>query len=202
VDSRVELHGGHGDDRLEGDNAADRLYGDAGEDNLVPDAGSDSVSGGPGLDVVDYTQIVLAGGWGSHTSAVTVNLTKGVARGKRFGTDRLRSDVEGAYTGDGNDTLVGNDKRDVFYAGYGELRAVDGRGGNDTLIGSGDDDDLRGSDGDDILVGDFGDDHLDGGTGVNQLDGGAGTDVCLNPSTGTACELAMRARALVSPRRR
>ena len=72
---------GPGDDRLEGDNAADRLYGDAGEDTLVPDAGNDSVSGGPGLDVVDYTQIVSAGGWGSHTSAVTVNLTKGVARG-------------------------------------------------------------------------------------------------------------------------
>lgn len=85
---------------------------------------------------------------------------------------------------------------------YGERTAVERRGGNDTLIGSGDDDDLRGSDGDDILFGDFDDDHLVGGTGVNQLDGGAGADVCLNPSAGTACELAMRARALVSPRRR
>lgn len=274
--SRVEMHGGPGDDRLEGDDAADRLFGDAGDDTLVPDAGDDRVAGGSGLDVVDYTQIVSVGGWGSHTSAVMVNLSEGVARGKRFGLDRLRSDVEGAYTGDGNDTLIGNAGRNFFYGGYGDRTVVDGRGGrdlltfnsediaggccdavtvdlatgtghtsspyggrtrltvrgiedvqgsgdgdvllgdagpnrliggtfnhhdfgdgddlldgrggNDTLIGSGDDDDLRGSGGDDILFGDFGDDHLDGGPGVNQLDGGAGADVCLNPSSGTACE--------------
>lgn len=131
--SRVEMHGGHGDDRLEGDDAADRLFGDAGDDNLVPDAGNDRVSGGPGLDVVDYTQTVSFGGWSSHISPVTVNLGKGLAVGRRFGTDRLRSDVEGAYTGDGNDTLIGNGQRNIFYGGYGDRTVVDGRGGRDLL---------------------------------------------------------------------
>ena len=137
--SRVEMHGGSGDDRLEGDNASDALFGDAGADTLLPDAGNDRVAGGTGVDVVDYTEVLYFGGAGSHTSRVSVNLSQGVAHGRRFGTDRLHPDVEGAYTGDGNDTLIGNGKRNVFYGGYGDRTVVDGRGGRDLLTFSSED---------------------------------------------------------------
>jgi Ca2+-binding RTX toxin-like protein len=265
--SRVVMHGGGGDDLLVGDNGADRLFGDAGDDDIAPDGGSDHVSGGPGIDIVNYTMLHAYASASSHTIAVTVNLANGVATGKRFGTDRLRGDVEGAHTGDGDDTLTGDAKSNIFDGGDGDRSTVDGRGGrdllrfdepvtldlatgkgrmrsayggnlrlrvqnvedvqgspgtdiilgndranrltggtyddaefgdgndyldgrggNDTLGGSGADDDLRGGEGDDVLAGGHGDDRLDGGAGQNQLDGGPGTDVCLNPSTGSACE--------------
>ena len=131
--SRAVLHGGPGDDVLEGDDRADQLFGDEGNDSLAPDAGNDRVSGGPGHDVVDYTRIIEFGSSASHTTAVTVNLAKGVASGKRFGTDHIARDVEGAYTGDGNDRLTGNARRNVFYGGYGDRTVVDGRGGRDLL---------------------------------------------------------------------
>ena len=131
--SRVLLHGGGGNDRLEGDDGADRLFGDAGDDSLAPDAGNDRISGGSGVDIVDYTTVLSFGGSRSHTTWVRVNLTRGVAHGKRFGSDQLGGDVEGASTGGGNDTLIGNAKRNVFYGGFGDRTVVDGRGGRDLL---------------------------------------------------------------------
>ena len=127
------LHGGKDDDLLEGDDHDDRLLGGAGDDVLSGDAGVDTVGGGRGVDVVDYRQIIEFASWGSHRSSVTVNLATGIATGKRFGTDRLADDIEGAYTGDGRDTLVGDRRHNFFYAGYGARSVVDGRGGRDLL---------------------------------------------------------------------
>jgi Ca2+-binding RTX toxin-like protein len=47
------------------------------------------------------------------------------------------------------------------------LRFIDAKGGNDTLIGSGFDDDLRGGADDDLLDGRGGNDVLNGGSGDN-----------------------------------
>lgn len=131
--SRVALYGGGGDDLLEGDDHGDRLYGGPGDDRLAGDAGDDRIAGGRGFDIVDYREIIEFASWGSHRSNVTVNLARGVASGKRFGTDQLHRNVEGAYTGDGNDTLIGDRGRNVFYAGYGDRSTIDGRGGRDML---------------------------------------------------------------------
>lgn len=131
--SRVVMPGGSGDDHLAGDDAADRLYGDAGADVLAPDAGNDHVHGGDGLDIVNYNDVIGFYSESSHRSTVVVNLTKGVARGRMFGTDQLHSSVEGASTGDGSDILIGNKRRNVFFGGFGERDVVDGRGGRDLL---------------------------------------------------------------------
>ena len=131
--SRVVLRGGGGNDVLEGDDHDDRLAGGVGADVLSADAGDDTVSGGPGVDVVDYRQVIAFARWSSHRSSVRVDLTAGVASGRRFGTDRLADDVEGAYTGDGSDRLVGDRGRNIFYAGYGTRSVIDGRGGRDLL---------------------------------------------------------------------
>jgi Ca2+-binding RTX toxin-like protein len=131
--SRVAMYGGGGGDLLEGDDHGDRLYGGPGEDRLAGDAGDDRIAGGPGVDIVDYRETIGFASWGSHRSDITVNLTRGVASGKGFGTDRLDSNIEGAYTGGGSDTLIGDRGRNIFYAGYGDRSTIDGRGGRDLL---------------------------------------------------------------------
>jgi len=77
---------------------------------------------------------------------------------------------------DGNNTLIGNDARDILYGGNGD----------DSLIGGAGDDVLKGGRGVDVLIAGAGSDKLYGGKGAdtllasegtNQLYGGKGGDV-------------------------
>ncbi|MGF7146820.1 Ca2+-binding RTX toxin-like protein [Sphingomonas zeicaulis] len=77
--------------------------------------------------------------------------------------------IENATGGSGDDTILGNDVRNVLI----------GNAGNDTLIGRAGDDILYGYAGDDVLQGGDGNDTLRGGLGNDTLDGGDGNDSLL-----------------------
>jgi len=134
-----------GDDYLIGDEPpgqgflvvddSDTLDGGAGDDLLDGGRYPDLISGGPGFDAVDYS---------TRTEAVSVTLDGTATSGNSFdefsgARDTVETDVEGAFGGSGDDTLIGN--------------------ANDNL--------LDGGAGDDLLDGGFGADDLSGGPGLD-----------------------------------
>jgi Ca2+-binding RTX toxin-like protein len=130
------VRGGSGVDIIEGNELNNVLDGGPGADNI---------SGGDGVDAVDYSR---------RTAVVNVTLNGGVGTDGEAGeNDTIAADVEGAFGGAGNDTLVGA-------AGNGFLS---GFGGNDDLSDVG------------------GIDTLDAGTGddeIDSVDGAVDHDVC------------------------
>ena len=74
--------------------------------------------------------------------------------------------IEHGLTGNGNDTITGNDADNGLSAGFG-TDIVDGGAGNDAI---------RGGSGNDDLNGETGFDLIEGGTGNNLIEGGAGGD--------------------------
>lgn len=61
--------------------------------------------------------------------------------------------IENAFSGWGNDRLIGNDAANILSGGGGN-DTIDGGGGNDTLIGGAGNDILNGGAGNDMLIGD------------------------------------------------
>ena len=145
----VLLFGSDGDDSLTGTNAADVLDGGLGNDFLIGLGENDSLTGGAGNDV-------LNGGEGSdvvvETANVNLTLTNLALAG--VGTDTLIG-IERAF-------LTGGAAGNKFDARAFTLGAValDGLGGNDTLLGG---------TGDDTLTGKLGNDSLVGGAGTDRL---------------------------------
>lgn len=164
------LFGYAGDDTLTGNDGNDVLEGGSGDDFLDGGAGSDTISGGAGFDAVTYY---------SYSASINANFSTGVVWIPDAGgeVDQLDS-VEEILTGDGDDTVIGNDGANFVYAQGGD-NELHGGEGNDTLSAA-----FGG--GDNSLYGDGGDDTLTvlgfvGGT--NLLDGGAGND-SMTGSTG------------------
>ena len=113
--------------------------------------GADTIAGGDGLhDLVDYS---------ARTGSVSVSLDGSPTDGQTGEGDDVRSNLEQAMTGSGDDSLVGN------------------AWGND----------LRGWTGDDEVSGGDGDDMIDGGVGFDTLDGNAGANTCLNGESVANC---------------
>ena len=139
------LTGGAGNDGLWGQGGNDTIDGSAGNDTIGGGTGDDRVIGGVGVDTAHF----------GKATAVTVNLSTGVATGE--GTDAL-SLFENISGSPGADRLTGSDV----------VNLLKGVGGNDTILGQG---------ANDRLVGAGGNDSLTGGTGTDVCDGGAGTDV-------------------------
>ena len=81
----------------------------------------------------------------------------------------LRSLIENATGGAGNDSITGNQVANTLSGGAG-TDSLDGGAGADTLVGGSGDDQLTGGDGDD---------RLEGGSGADTLTGGAGADTFL-----------------------
>ncbi len=94
-----------------------------------------------------------------------------VANALLFNGD-LRSLIENAIGGPGDDTLSGNEADNL----------LDGNGGNDILTGLAGDDTLEGDAGNDTLDGGADDDLLDGGSGDDSIAGGSGDDTVLGGS--------------------
>jgi Ca2+-binding RTX toxin-like protein len=147
------LFGGPYADRLRGDDRSNRVVGRAGNDTLIGRGGRDFLSGqgaddvlrgGPGVDLAEY--------YGqNHIDDLTygpmrVNLRTGRARGN--GSDRLAG-IEGATGSDGDDTMIGNNRANLFFWLYG---------------------------GADIVMSHGGADFVDAGMGPDLLDGGGGND--------------------------
>jgi Ca2+-binding RTX toxin-like protein len=131
-DSRIRALGGPGDDDLIAGERNDRLFGGNGRDILTGQEGDDTIRGGRGKDVLDYSLDHFFQGVQSHRRGVRVDLTTGVATGKAWGTDRI-SGIDKVWTGDGSDTVIGNDRRNVFYTGFGRRNEIDGGGGRDRV---------------------------------------------------------------------
>jgi Ca2+-binding RTX toxin-like protein len=85
-----------------------------------------------------------------------------------FGADNVT-------TGNGMDTLDGNEGDDSLNGGGG-IDHVEGGGGDDTLHGGADNDHVNGGGGNDQLYGDDGSDWIVAGTGLDAVDGGTGAD--------------------------
>ncbi|KZL00165.1 Serralysin [Pseudovibrio sp. Ad5] len=83
--------------------------------------------------------------------------------------------IENAYTGSGDDELIGNDAHNKLFANEGHDLLGGGRG-NDWLYGGSEIDQLKGGRGKDRLYGEDGRDTLDGGVGNDRLYGGKGDD--------------------------
>lgn len=207
------LSGSDGNDVLFGDSGDDRLSGDAGNDRLQGALGNDFQSGGldsdlyvfgpgaegndvlvesavddPAVDEVDLSQ---------KTTGFTFDLTSNLQQTVGLGhTVQLvfPDNFENAKSGAGNDTLIGNNRRNRLDAGAGNdtLRGGDendvlisgdgndtafGGGGNDTMTGGTGDDRLFGEGGNDILNADQGNDQLTGGVGDDALVGSEGNDL-------------------------
>ncbi len=114
-----------------------------------------------GIDTLDFSSVTadqrfnLGSQRISDVGGLTGNLS--IARG---------TVIENAFSGSGNDTMVGNDANN-------ELR---GAAGNDVLQGLNGDDILRGGDGNDSQLGGTGNDTLFGDAGMDTLNGHAGND--------------------------
>jgi Ca2+-binding RTX toxin-like protein len=169
--------GGKGDDVLLGGNGNDSLVGGFGNDKIVGNAGNDYLNGGleAANSDADGTDTIL-GGTGEdavlytyRTTPLTITLD-GVADSGAVGeNDLIGSDVEDAFGGRGNDSIVGNASRNYLSGGTGS-DTLRGGAGNDILNGScvGDgSDSLYGDQGIDamLMAGDKVADHYDVGPG-------------------------------------
>jgi Ca2+-binding RTX toxin-like protein len=165
------LIGGSGNDKLYGASmyaigitwAPDNLYGNDGADLLYGGwAGSpgDYLDGSSGTDMVTYAD---------RTSGVTINLAD-----SNVGEDHIYG-VENATGGSGDDTMIGNDGPNWFFAGGG-VDTLSGNGGNDVLHGGDGNDTVDGGAGHDVVAGDKDNDLLIGGTGDDYISGHEGLD--------------------------
>ncbi len=90
------LDGAEGDDTLNGTAGNDTLKGFTGADVLDGGTGADTMSGGGGVDVVSYA---------SRSADVSVDLLGTPDDGEKGENDQVRTDVESARTGSGDDKI-------------------------------------------------------------------------------------------------
>lgn len=192
------IQGNAGFDVITGSRGSDKIFTNDGNDYVNDSGGSDTIDGGAGRDIF-YPGLNTNGQYETQQSSTNQNVwtltntgTIGLssysvtlsADGSRTvtGSDgrvstlqnfEIISFVGGGFGSNGDDTLTGG-TRDEIYVGLS---------GNDTLAGGAGNDTLLGGVGDDSLSGDAGDDLLLGGTGVNRLDGGDGNDFFAHSTT-------------------
>ncbi|HWM10313.1 MAG TPA: calcium-binding protein [Solirubrobacteraceae bacterium] len=146
-----ELIGGDGNDALNGGTDADRLSGGSGTDTLNGDWGDDSLTGGPGADTFNGGAGTDVADYSTRVSAVTVWIDALANDGAPGEADIVKTDVENAIGGAGNDTMLGGALANVLWGGDGH-DSIDGEAGNDTLDGGDGDDALAGGAGTDIVT--------------------------------------------------
>ena len=175
----------------------DRLTGNAAENVIDPGAGQDAVNGGAGEDILDLSARAgamtvdlderIAGGWISSVNYAHATLTAIEGAWTGSGDDVLLGDGSANWFdgGDGADFLLGGMGADVLDGGDGydvasyedraeSVRAdLDGLAGDDGAAGEGD---TIGTDIEDLYGGD-GADELTGDSSDNELYGGAGADL-------------------------
>jgi len=139
-----------------------RIYGDREGDNDTYfytndfdqiDKSSQTLSDGAGLDTINAAAV---------SSSSVLNLNPG-AQSTIDGRSVVIAGgtiIENAFTGDGDDIVIGN----------AAANWINGGRGNDHIVGG---------DGSDQLEGGLGDDTLDGGAGLNSMDGGGGDDIVI-----------------------
>jgi hypothetical protein len=163
--SSLLADGGVGGDYILDGAGNDTINGGPGGDVWIANVGADVFTGGDGDDTVDYT---------GRSNPVAVLPNGQPVSGEAGENDTVGADVEGAFGGAGNDTIVGN--------GLGNR--LSGGGGNDTITGGAAEDRVDGQEGDDRI------DTRDGR--FDSIDCGAGTDTLLADAGDSAvnCEIA------------
>ena len=115
----------------------------------------------------------LAAGTGDGSNTLTFT---GSGRSDNWGASLDNVEMYEAVEGaGGNDSLLGDLGDDVIFAGAGD-DIVRGGIGEDTIIGGSGNDEIYGNEDDDSIVGDLGDDTVYGETGDDFVSGGAGND--------------------------
>ena len=161
----LQVDAGIGGDYITDGAGNDTINGGPGGDNWIAGGGTDVFNGGDGDDTADYS---------GRGNPVTILLNGQAASGEAGEADTVGADVEGAFGGAGNDTIVGNNLGN----------RLSGGGGNDTITGGTGEDRVEGQEGDDRI------DTRDGR--YDSIDCGAGTDTLLaDPGDSAAnCEIA------------
>ncbi len=131
------IDGGSGNDHLVGGGSQDWLFGNSGDDLLDGGSGADSISGGDGVDTVDYS---------TRASGLTVTLDDQYGDGAAGENDNVRTSVENALGGSGNDSLTGSAVNNALTGGAGD-DTIDGGSGADSIDGGDGADLLRARDG-------------------------------------------------------
>jgi serralysin len=143
---------------------------------------------GGGNDTYDFSNYsanlkvsLKPGGWTTVApTQLPISTTAGyvapgsIANALLYNND-LRSLIENAIGGSGDDYIIGN-QADNRLEGNDGADTLEGAEGADTLLGGLGNDSLVGGVGNDSLIGGAGDDQLLGGDGNDRLDGGGGSD--------------------------
>jgi Ca2+-binding RTX toxin-like protein len=145
---------------------------------------------GNGIDTYDLSNYATAvnvnlapGQWSITAENQRATIASGVlARGTVFNAllynNDLRSIIENATGGAGNDTLAGNQVGNELKGNGGNDTAT-GLAGADTLVGDAGNDTLDGGDDADSISGGADNDSLSGGGANDTVDGGSGSDTIL-----------------------
>jgi Ca2+-binding RTX toxin-like protein len=167
-----------------------RLTGDSGDDTLIGSNAPEDVQGGSGRDLINGNGGAddMRGGSGVDTllyppERSTLFVTVGSINDNdgneldQTGTrrDTVRGDIEAVTGGAGGDTLIGDRSAETLIGGDGN-DFLAGLGGDDSLFGLLGDDFLSGGDGNDTARGFFGNDRVLGGPDGDRLVGGADND--------------------------
>jgi Ca2+-binding RTX toxin-like protein len=137
---------------------------------------ADTYGGGAGNDNINYS---------GYAGNVALSLD-GAANDGAAGTenDAVDGTFENAFSGEGDDTLTGNDQFNIL-SGNGGNDVISGLGGDDSEFGGQGTDTVSGGEGrdfvgggtdNDILNGDNGDDDITGNSGSDLFNGGGGVD--------------------------
>ena len=109
LDGFENVIGGDGDDVIIGSDGANRLDGGAGNDLLTALGGDDEIIGGSGIDTASFDTL---------SDDVSVDLSSGTVSGVETGNDTI-SGVENIVTGDGSDTVLGDNSDNIIRTGRG-----------------------------------------------------------------------------------
>lgn len=160
----TDYTGSDGPNIARGFNGDDNISTGGGRDTLIATKGDDTYDAGKGKDTFDASFL---------KGPVTIDLKAGKAT--RKGDEATLKSVENAIGTKQNDTIKGDNKKNVL-VGNGGNDTIKGKGGNDKLAGDGGNDSIDGGDGKDKIKGGNGNDTIDGGPGRDTIEGGRGDD--------------------------
>ncbi|MEL6476244.1 MAG: Hint domain-containing protein [Pseudomonadota bacterium] len=191
----------------------DTLTGGSGDDTFAAGLGDDIVYGGAGADTLNDTG-GSHGGTGNGNDTFYGGAGNDVLTSTSTGANGVATDDRDVlYGGDGDDSIVSDDRMDTLYGGDGNdtlsadnmSQAMYGGAGNDTIIGgtessTADTDSLFGGAGNDLIYSGFtgginrqngevidggsGNDTIYGGEAEDTIDGGTGDDTLYGAGMG------------------
>ncbi|WP_270006781.1 calcium-binding protein [Solirubrobacter deserti] len=136
-----ELDGGTGDDQLLGGVSPDKMKGGFGNDQLDGGGSDDVLDGGFGSDVIDGGAAGISVNerhdrvlYGDRSARVVVDLTRFDATQGEVGEADTIREIEDVVTGNGGDSILGNEFANSIDAGAGN-DSVHGRDGRDQIVG-------------------------------------------------------------------